>query len=153
MEILVVVAALGATLIAGVFFAFSNFVMRALADLSEDAGVDAMNAINVTVLNPGFFLAFLGTAALCVAIAAISLLGAPVPGRAAILAACLLYLVGCVLVTGLFNVPLNDRLAGVETGSREARELWTQYRARWTRWNHVRTAASFAAAALFALAL
>jgi uncharacterized membrane protein len=31
--------------------------------------------------------------------------------------------------------------------------LWTRYRAKWTAWNHMRTAASFAAAALFIAAV
>src|SRR3954453_3000242 len=59
-------AALGCGLIAGVFFAFSTFVMKALARLPADEGMAAMQSINVVVLNPMFLGVFLGTAALCV---------------------------------------------------------------------------------------
>ena len=65
LSVLTLVAALGCGLIAGVFFAFSTFVMRALARLSPSEGIAAMQSINITVLNPWFLGAFLGTAAAC----------------------------------------------------------------------------------------
>ena len=64
---------LGSGLVAGVFFAFSSFVMRALGRLPESDGIAAMKAINVTVLNPGFFLAFFGTGAICLPVAFLAL--------------------------------------------------------------------------------
>ncbi|HLL90834.1 MAG TPA: hypothetical protein VK324_16150 [Tepidisphaeraceae bacterium] len=56
-------AALGSGLMAGVFFAFSAFVMRALGRLPAGEAVAAMRAINVAVINPLFLGVFLGTAA------------------------------------------------------------------------------------------
>ena len=44
-------AALGGGLMAGLFFAFSNSVMGALARLPAAQGVAAMNSINVVILN------------------------------------------------------------------------------------------------------
>ena len=58
-------AALGCGLMAGVFFAFSAFVMKALARLPPGEGLAAMQSINVAVVNPWFLVAFLGTAAAC----------------------------------------------------------------------------------------
>ena len=52
LEILTLAAVLGSGLVAGIFFAFSTFVMRALGQLPENQGIAAMKAINVTVLNP-----------------------------------------------------------------------------------------------------
>ena len=66
---------------------------------------------------------------------------------------CALYLVGCIGVTMFGNVPLNQRLANTDPGGDEAESLWGFYLSRWTRWNHVRTAASLAAAACFVLAV
>src|SRR5258705_6992637 len=43
--------ALGAGLVAGVFFAFSSFVMAALARLPPAQAIAAMQSINVTVVN------------------------------------------------------------------------------------------------------
>jgi len=48
------VAALGSGLMAGAFFAFSTFVMKALARLPAAAGIAAMQWINVAVINPLF---------------------------------------------------------------------------------------------------
>jgi uncharacterized membrane protein len=48
--IAVMIALLGAAMIAGVFFAFSSFVMPALARLPAAGGISAMQSINVVVL-------------------------------------------------------------------------------------------------------
>src|SRR5262245_47141884 len=96
-------SALGCGLIAGVFFAFSSFVMNALARLPSAQGIAAMQSINVVVINPLFMTAFLGTAAACALLAVSSLLRWREPGAVYILAGSLLYLVGVILVTGLFN--------------------------------------------------
>ncbi len=53
-------ALLGSAVIGGVFFAFSSFVMKALARVPASAGIGAMQSINVVVLNASF----LGTAVL-----------------------------------------------------------------------------------------
>jgi len=63
-------AAIGSGLIAGVFFAFSTFVMRALARLPADQAVAAMQSINVTILNPVFFAVCFGTALLSIVLIA-----------------------------------------------------------------------------------
>ena len=52
-------------------FAFSTFVMRALDDVPVPAGVGAMQAINLRVINPWFMLVFLGTGIACAATIAI----------------------------------------------------------------------------------
>jgi uncharacterized membrane protein len=151
--VLTFLAALGSGLIAGVFFAFSAFVMTALGRLPPDQGLLAMQSINVAVINPWFFTAFFGTAALCVVLATAALFRWSEPGAILLVTGSLLYLVGTILVTMFFNVPLNDALAAAEPESAQARGLWTRYVAEWTAWNHLRTAASFAATAAFILAL
>jgi uncharacterized membrane protein len=70
-----------------------------------------------------------------------------------VLAACLLYLAGTILVTIVFNVPLNNALAVVQPESAEGAKLWATYLSRWTMWNHVRMIAALAAATLFTLSL
>jgi uncharacterized membrane protein len=147
------VAALGCGLVAGVFFAFSTFVMPALARLQPPQGIAAMQSINITAINPLFMLAIFGTAAACTFLAVSSLLKWQQPGAVYLLVGSLLYLVGAVLVTGVFNVPLNDALAIVDPNSTDGANLWASYLTNWTFWNHVRTVAAIAAAALFTIAL
>ena len=65
--LIVILSALGSGAIGGVFFAFSNFVMPALARVAPAEGIHAMQAINVTVLNRLFLGTFMGTGLLSLA--------------------------------------------------------------------------------------
>ena len=143
-------ATLGCGLMAGLFFAFSNFVMKAL---DRTQSIAAMQAINVLVLNPLFLFVFVGTAAACGFLAIHSLLHWQSPGSLYRLAGSALYLLGTFVVTAACNVPLNNQLAGVDASKPEALHAWRSYVSPWTRWNHVRTAAALAATAALALAL
>ncbi len=140
---------LGCGLIAGVFFAFSTFVMPALAQQPTAAGMATMQSINITVINPWFMTAFLGTAVTTGGLALVAVLKWQQPGAVYWLIAGLLYLVGTVGVTIAFNVPLNDALAMVKPDTPEGATLWAKYLTQWTFWNHVRTIAALTAAALF----
>ena len=141
-------AALGAALMAGLFFAFSVAVMGALGRIAPAAGIAAMQSINIVILNPWFFLAFFGTAAVCAALAVMALLRWHEPGAALLLAACALYLVGNIVVTMVCNVPLNTALAAADPASAEGAALWSRYLSTWTAWNHVRTVSCLASLAL-----
>jgi uncharacterized membrane protein/ketosteroid isomerase-like protein len=150
---LTLVAALGSGLVAGIFFAFSNFVMKALARVPPAQGTAAMQSINVIVLNKWFFAVFFGTAVCCLALAVTSFVRWQKPGAGYLLVGSLLYLIGTILVTITCNVPLNDALAAVDPSSADAAPIWTNYLKNWTGWNHVRTIAAVAAAASFVVGL
>lgn len=150
---LTILAALGNGLMAGTFFAFSVFVMGALARLPEEQGMAAMNSINVVVLNAVFLGVFLGTTVVCATLAVEALWAWPSPGSGWRLLGSILYVAGCFLVTMAFNVPLNTALARVASGTVEASNIWRTYQAKWTAWNHVRTVAPLIALACFLVAL
>jgi uncharacterized membrane protein len=150
---LTLVSALGCGLMAGVFFAFSVFVMQALGRLPAAQGIAAMQSVNVAAITPLFMLALFGTAASCAVLAIASLSRWNEPGAVYMLAGSVLYLAGAVLVTIVFNVPRNDALAAVAPESAEGARLWMGYLAGWTAWNHVRTVASLGATAAFLMAL
>jgi uncharacterized membrane protein len=133
-------------------FAFSAFVMTALARLPPAQGIAAMQSINVAVINPWFMTPFFGTAAACVFLAVSSLFMWNKPGAASLLLGSLLYLVGTILVTIVFNVPRNDALAAVDPASADGASLWASFVSSWTNWNHMRTAAALAAAASLTVA-
>ncbi|MDF2684161.1 MAG: Protein of unknown function transrane [Brevibacillus sp.] len=147
------VSALGTGLIAGLFFAFTAFVMTALSRLPSEQGIAAMQSINIAALNPLFGTVFMGTALTSLGLTILSFFKWGEGGAGYLLLGGLLYVVGSFLVTILFNVPLNDVLATVDPNSTEGAEIWTRYITSWTAWNHVRTAASLAALASFILAL
>ena len=150
---LALLAALGSGLVAGVFFAFSTFVMKALARIPAGAGIAAMQSINVVVLGPWFMAAFLGTGVACVLVLIASLTRWNEPGSTCLLAGAMLYLAGTLFVTVAFNVPMNDALRKISPTDPDGARLWARYVPGWTVWNHVRTAAALAAAASFTLAL
>lgn len=152
LPILTLLAALGSGLIAGFFLAFSACVMWALERQPPAAGIAAMQAINVVVLNPFFLGTFLGTAVLSLVLAIVALAAWSEPGAGYLLAGSLLYFVGTFLVTMICNVPLNNRLAAVKPESAEGKTVWAHYLRVWTAWNQVRTVAPLAAMACFILA-
>jgi len=152
MSVLVLLSALGSGLVGGIFFAFSTFVLGALARLPPPQGIAAMQSINIVVINPLFMAAFMGTAALCLIVAAGALFGWAGPHSTLVLAGAVLYLVGNIVVTVAGNVPLNDALAAVDPASAEGAAVWARYIPNWNLWNHVRTATGLAAAACFTIA-
>jgi len=146
-------AALGSGLIAGAFFAFSSFIMRALGTLPAEKGIAAMQAINIVVINPIFLGVFTGTAILCLPVVFGAWSRWPSAQSLWLIAGALLYVVGCFGVTMVCNVPRNDALAAVDPTSPAGADLWRQYLTQWTFWNTVRTLASLAASASFITAL
>ncbi len=128
--------------------------MRSLAHTGGIGGVDAMQVINKEVFRWVFMTLFIGMALVSLAIAAYG--GFSVgngPGTLLILAG-LIYFVGCFGVTVLFNVPMNETLAGMDASSAAASAYWTNtYLPRWTFWNSIRTAASAVSAALLLFGL
>ena len=146
-------SAIGCGLIGGVFFAFSTFVMKALAALSPPQGIAAMKSINIAVLNPMFLGFFLGTGLLCIILVIFSALSWHKPGAALALLGGVLYLAGTLLVTIMCNVPRNDALAGLDPVGAKSAQFWTDYVRIWTAWNHVRTISAVAASVLMIIAL
>ena len=146
-------ALLGSALVGGIFFAFSSFIMKALAGVPSAEGIGAMQSINVVVINPSFLGAFFGTAVLSLVAGGLALAGWGRPSASFFLGGALFFLVGTILVTMLGNVPLNNELAAVSATDPAARDVWEQYLGRWTMWNHVRTAAAMVAALLYSLGL
>ncbi|MGI9203493.1 MAG: DUF1772 domain-containing protein [Woeseiaceae bacterium] len=146
-------AVLGSALVGGVFFAFSSFVMKALARVPSAEGIAAMQSINVVVINPSFLSAFIGMAILSVGAAAFALGD---PGKLSsmlLLGGAVSYFAGTFLVTILANVPLNDQLAAISVGDPDAVRIWTTYLDQWTSWNTVRTVAAIVASVLFTISL
>ena len=146
------ISVIGCALIAGVFFAFSTFVMNALSRLQPAQGIAAMQSINITAINPLFMTALFGTAATCLLLSVSTLSKLSQPDAVYLLGGSLLYLIGAVGVTIAFNVPLNNALAIADPTSTQGENLWAKYLTDWTFWNHVRTVAALIAATLFMLA-
>ncbi|QOZ52605.1 DUF1772 domain-containing protein [Bradyrhizobium sp. CCBAU 53338] len=146
-------SALGCGLMAGVYFAFSTFIMTSLGRLDQAAGIAAMNAINADIVRSPFMPLFLGTTVAGAALVVIGALRLNEPGAISMIAGGGLYVIGMFVVTMAFNVPLNDALAAVQASAPKAGAVWTTYLKDWVFWNHVRTVVSAATSALFIVAL
>jgi uncharacterized membrane protein len=161
-DTLTIVAAVGASVSGGVFFAFSTFVMRALDRLPEREAISAMQAINKAAPSPLFMTALFGTAAVSVVVGVMAVGRLDEPSAVYVLVGTGLYLAGIVL-TAAYHVPRNDALSRVdlrradpvrvELSRSDAHRIWRDYAVGWTRWNHVRTLTSIGAAVSFILAL
>jgi uncharacterized membrane protein len=150
-DVLTLLAAIGCALMAGLFFAFSVSIMRALGALPPPQGIAAMQSINIVIVNPVFLTVFVGTALVCAIVIVLSLLRWDSASTLGPLLGGLLYLVGVIGVTGRCNIPRNDGLAKVAPDSADGARLWVDYLGTWTFWNHVRTLASLLALVAFAL--
>lgn len=149
--VLVFIALLGSGLIAGVFFAFSTFVMKALSRLSSAEGIAAMPSINVTVLNPWLLGVHLGTAVVCIILLVWSVIEFGNIGSGYLMTGSVFYFIGCFMATGVFNVLRNEVLAKLDASAETSQRVWRNYIDEWTFWNHVRAMASLFASACFAI--
>ncbi|PDV89411.1 hypothetical protein CO652_06860 [Rhizobium sp. H4] len=147
-----VAAAIGSGLVAGIFFAFSTFIMTAFSRIPAEQGIAAMNSINVTIVRSPFMALFVPTAILCLVISVLAVINWRGGASALMLAGATLYLLAFVS-TIVFNVPMNNALEKVSGNGPQAAELWTTYLRDWTWWNHVRTVASLLASVAFVRAL
>ena len=152
-QYLTLATALGCGLSAGVFFAFSSFVMPALDRLAPAQSIRAMNSINKLAVTPVFMAALFGTALACAVLGVWAVASWGERPAALVLAGCALFLLGAIVVTVAANVPLNDALMNVDPEAADAATRWSSYLSDWTRWNHARAATAIAASGLLIAAL
>ncbi|MBJ6631915.1 DUF1772 domain-containing protein [Streptomyces sp. I5] len=152
-SVLTTLSVLGTGLVAGVFCAFSTFVMRGLAALPAARGAAAMQAVNVAAVRPPFMAVFLGTTVLSAVLTVLTLVTWPDQGAVASVVGGVLFLCGSFGLTVAANIPRNERLARLDADGAEAAAYWPEYVRGWTRWNHVRAVASAGTALAYLLAL
>jgi uncharacterized membrane protein len=144
-------AIIGIGLMAGVFFTFSTFVMKALGRLPAKEGIAAMQSINLAVVPSLFLAAFLATSVLSVAVVVFSAIRWGESSALLCGAGALIFLLGNFVVTMAFNVPLNDRLASISPQDLASAAVWQTYLIHWTAWNHVRTISALVSMVLLIL--
>ncbi|NKC31703.1 anthrone oxygenase family protein [Falsiroseomonas selenitidurans] len=151
--ILLGLAVLSAGWSAGFFWSWSFTVMPGLSAAAPLTAVEAMRAANAGIRTAFFAFVFFGPLPLALAAGAAQVaLGARQRAGAAG-AAAVVYGLGVILVTVLFNLPLNDSLAQAQVTATNAAETWAGYAGPWTAWNHLRVAASTATMLLLVLAV
>jgi uncharacterized membrane protein len=134
------IAATTATgLAAGLFYSFAIAVMPGLRQVDDRSFVDAMQRINVAILNGWFALSFGGALVLTV-LAAILEWRAGTRSVALWIAVAAVFYVAMLLITFVINVPLNNRLnaAGDPARIPDLAAVRSAFETSWVRWNAVR---------------
>ncbi len=144
--VLVAIAAIASAAAGGIYYAFSTFVMRGLNRTGPVEAITAMRGMNAEANgNAPFLMMLLGSALLAVVVGVLAVAQIGRPGSWVLLAGAIFGVLG-VLVTMLFNVPLNNHLDQVDLA--DAAAEWQAYFTTWTAWNHVRAGSAFIGAAL-----
>ena len=140
--ILLWTAAISSGLMAGVYFAFSAFIMKAFGNLDTTQSIAAMNSINRTILHSLFIPLFFGSSIVSVLLIVVAFFHWGEAGYEITLLAGIIYLVGMFVCTIAFNVPLNNSLAKIYANDSSAQQVWSHYLKNWTNWNHLRALSS-----------
>jgi len=140
--VLLWVAAISSGLIAGVYFAFSAFIMQAFSKIHNTKAISAMQAINETILRSAFMPLFFGSSIISLCLIFYGYIHWGEAGSQLTLLAGAIYFTGMFACTAMFNVPLNNVLAAIDDDDINTQVIWAGYLKSWTRWNHLRTFSS-----------
>ncbi len=142
LTVLLWATALSSGLIAGVYFAFSGFIMKAFNKLDATQSIIAMNSINETIIRSWFMPLFFGSSIISVILIILSIIYWTERGAELILITGGTYFIGMFICTVLFNVPLNVSLEKLTPDSTNNKQIWSHYFKTWTSFNHLRIVSS-----------
>jgi uncharacterized membrane protein len=156
--LLLLLAALLCSLVAGFLFAFAAVVMPGIKRLDDGAFIRAFQVIDGVIQKgqPLFQLVWIGSVLLLVAAAVIGIWTLSGLDRVIILAAAVGYVLAVQLPTITINIPLNNKLQALDSGTLSeatAKSARDQFEASWNRWNIFRTAFAIVASVLLLVLL
>ena len=134
-EFLHILVVLQVGLTSGLLFIFSFAVNPGLARLNEEEYFRAMKFINQVILNPLFFLVFIGPAITMPALTFMTRNDSDM--FIFTLFSTILYISGVILITSFKNVPLNNKLEKLDP--KEFKDVFLWYKKPWNFWHNIRT--------------
>ena len=134
-EFLHILVVLQVGLTSGLLFIFSFAVNPGLAKLNEEEYFRAMKIINQVILNPLFFLVFIGPAITMPALTFMTRNDSDM--FIFTLFSTILYISGVILITSFKNVPLNNKLEKLDP--KEFKDVFLWYKKPWNFWHNIRT--------------
>ncbi|GGB27705.1 hypothetical protein GCM10011492_17390 [Flexivirga endophytica] len=132
---------------AGVYVDFSARIMPSYGRMANATGIAKMQSINRSIENGPFMLAFCGAGLAGGYFVFRALRGERALSDVLLGAGGAAYLAG-LLLTMVYNVPLNNRLAAVDPHAASSVGLWRDYLQHWTAANTVRAGLSVVAVGL-----
>jgi uncharacterized membrane protein len=157
-QILLVLATLLCSLVAGFLFAFAIVIMPGIKGLDDGGFIRAFQVIDGVIQKgqPLFLLVWLGSTLVLIAAAVLGHWSLGPSDRPLMVVATLIYLLGVQLPTMTINIPLNNRLQRLDPGATDATarsRARADFEPRWNRWNAVRTVGASLATMLLLLLL
>jgi uncharacterized membrane protein len=147
------IAVLLSGLLAGLFYGYVCSVNIGLGRLSDLEYLRAMQSINSAILNPLFFLSFLGVLLLLPIVTWSAYTTDPSIHFYLLLSATVIYLIGVFAVTIIGNVPLNEALANYNFDGAMEQELLSCREAFESPWNTLHLIRTVASVLTFFLSL
>jgi len=140
--ILLTIATVFAGLMAGLFYAWSISVTPGIAQVSDQNYLTAFQAMNRAILNPAFFIPFMGQAIVLPILTYLYYKSATPNPFLYLLIATTLYWGGCMAITMYGNVPLNNNLEVLQIDlltPKQLADFRLRFEQKWNRLNWIRT--------------
>jgi len=141
-KIVLVAATTTTAMLVGLFYGWSVSVVPGIARLNNTEYLSAMQAMNRAILNPLFFITFIGSVILLPLAAWLNYTEPSSPRFWLIVAAAALYIFGTFGITMAKNVPLNEMLDkfNLAAASEEAKAMQRSlFEQPWNNLHHTRT--------------
>lgn len=139
-------------LVAGLFYSYSCSVNPGLRALSDSEYIKAMQAINIAIQNPAFFISFMGLL-LVYPIAAYQTYQVGSNVFALTIASLIIYFVFVFGITAVRNIPLNEQLAAFQIKNASPGEISDMRRTFENPWNTYHAIRTYASIVCFGLAI
>ena len=157
-QVVLILATLLCSVVAGFLFAFAVVVMPGIGRLDSGAFLVAFQEVDGVIQRgqPLFGLVWLGSIVALVAATIIGLVQLIDMDRWLLAAAAAIYIVGAQVPTFSVNVPLNNEVQALVVSEMDNAALASareRFEARWNRWNVIRTICATAAVAILLVLL
>ncbi|KAB2917319.1 MAG: DUF1772 domain-containing protein [Bacteroidetes bacterium] len=132
-------------LLAGLFYGYQCSVIQGLGRLSDKEYLSAFQSINKAILNPVFFLSFMGSLIVLIVTSLLSYKAGNTTITPFLIASTIVYAVGVFGITAACNVPLNDVLASYDIATATSSRLYdmrSHFEQSWNKWHLIRTVAA-----------
>lgn len=155
-NLIMLISLLLLALMAGLFFSWTVSVIPGLAKLEDKSYLEAMQSLNRAILNPAFFVVFLGSIVALPLVTFFEYKSGTNKRFYLLMIASLIYLIGSVGVTFLGNVPINNQLEVLDISTMKSEQLKSfrsGFESKWNTLNLIRTISSATAFGLFLFAI
>ena len=132
-------------LIAGLFYSWSISVTPGLTKISDKSYLEAFQSMNRAILNPAFFVTFMGLVILLPFLSYTYYEPSISTQFWLIFSATILYMAGVMAITIFGNVPMNNTLEVLQIATMSPEQMASfrlEFESRWNNLNMIRTICS-----------